>query len=41
VEKERQDHDNRSVKVTTTAKGRALARKCRDTAVKHDVNVKG
>jgi DNA-binding MarR family transcriptional regulator len=36
VEKTRQDHDNRSVKVTTTAKGRAVARKCHDTAVKHD-----
>ena len=36
VAKARQDHDNRSVKVTTTAKGRAVARKCHDTAVKHD-----
>jgi len=36
VEKARQDHDNRSVKVTTTHKGRAVARKCHDTAVKHD-----
>jgi DNA-binding MarR family transcriptional regulator len=36
VQKVRQDHDNRSVKVSTTAKGRALARKCHETAVKHD-----
>ena len=36
VEKTRQDHDNRSVRITTTPKGRALARKCHDTAVKHD-----
>ena len=36
VGKARQDHDNRSVKVSTTPKGRAVARKCRDTAVKHD-----
>jgi len=36
VAKTRQDHDNRSVRVTTTARGRALAKKCHDTAVKHD-----
>src|SRR5437764_336095 len=36
VEKTRQDHDNRSVRVATTAKGRALAKKCHDTAVRHD-----
>ncbi|HET7671262.1 MAG TPA: MarR family transcriptional regulator [Burkholderiales bacterium] len=36
VEKARQDHDNRSVRITTTPKGRALAKKCHDTAVKHD-----
>ena len=36
VRKARQDHDNRSVRVTTTAKGRAIARRCQDTAVKHD-----
>lgn len=36
VHKTRQDHDNRSVRVTTTPKGRALARKCHATAVKHD-----
>jgi DNA-binding MarR family transcriptional regulator len=36
VQKTRQDHDNRSVKVSTTAKGRVLAKKCHATAVKHD-----
>jgi MarR family transcriptional regulator, organic hydroperoxide resistance regulator len=36
VEKTRQDHDNRSVRITTTPKGRAMAKKCYDTAVKHD-----
>jgi DNA-binding MarR family transcriptional regulator len=36
VEKARQEHDNRSVKVSPTAKGRALAKKCFDTAVKHE-----
>lgn len=36
IEKTRQDHDNRSVRITTTARGRALARKCHETAVKHD-----
>ena len=36
VQKTRQDHDNRSVKISTTPKGRALARKCHDTSVKHD-----
>jgi len=36
VQKARQDHDNRSVKVSTTAKGRVLAKKCHATAVKHD-----
>jgi DNA-binding MarR family transcriptional regulator len=36
VRKARQDHDNRSVRISTTAKGRALARKCHATAVKHD-----
>lgn len=36
VEKTRQDHDNRSVRISTTAKGRALARKCHDMAVEHD-----
>lgn len=34
--KSRQQHDNRSVKVKPTAKGRPLARKCYDTAVKHE-----
>jgi MarR family transcriptional regulator, organic hydroperoxide resistance regulator len=36
IKKSRQDPDNRSVKVTTTGKGRALARKCHETAMKHD-----
>ncbi len=36
VEKTRQDHDNRSVRVATTAKGRVLAKKCHDMAVRHD-----
>lgn len=36
VEKERQAHDNRSVRVAPTAKGRPLAKKCFDTAVKHE-----
>jgi DNA-binding MarR family transcriptional regulator len=36
VRKARQDHDNRSVRISTTAKGRALARKCHATAMKHD-----
>jgi DNA-binding MarR family transcriptional regulator len=36
VQKVRQDHDNRSVKVSTTAKGRVLAKKCHATAVAHD-----
>src|SRR5258706_11561686 len=36
VEKTRQHHDNRSVRVATTAKGRALAKKCHDTAMRHD-----
>lgn len=36
VEKTRQAHDNRSVKVQLTAKGRPLARKCFDTAVQHE-----
>lgn len=36
VEKARQDHDNRSVRISTTAKGRAIARKCHDMAVEHD-----
>lgn len=36
VEKTRQHHDNRSVLITTTAKGRALARKCHETSIKHD-----
>jgi DNA-binding MarR family transcriptional regulator len=36
VQKVRQDHDNRSVKVSVTAKGRVLAKRCHDTAMKHD-----
>jgi DNA-binding MarR family transcriptional regulator len=36
VEKAREDHDNRSVRISTTAKGRALARRCHDMAVEHD-----
>ena len=36
VHKTRQDHDNRSVKVSTTARGRLLAKRCHATAVKHD-----
>lgn len=36
IAKTREDHDNRSVKVTPTAKGRAMARKCFDTAVSHE-----
>jgi DNA-binding MarR family transcriptional regulator len=36
VEKARQDHDNRSVRITATPKGRPLARKCHDVAVEHD-----
>ena len=36
VQKTRQDHDNRSVRISTTARGRALARKCHVTAVKLD-----
>jgi DNA-binding MarR family transcriptional regulator len=34
--KTRQEHDNRSVKVKLTAKGRPVAKKCYDTAVKHE-----
>lgn len=36
VEKTRQEHDSRSVKVSLTVKGRPLAKKCFDTAVKHE-----
>lgn len=36
VEKARQDHDNRSVRISTTAKGRTVARRCHDMAVEHD-----
>lgn len=36
IAKARQDHDNRSVKVTLTPRGRSMARKCFDTAVKHE-----
>ena len=36
VEKTRQDHDNRTVRITTTPKGRVLAKKCHHTAVQHD-----
>jgi DNA-binding MarR family transcriptional regulator len=36
IEKTRQDHDNRSVMISTTAKGRAIARKCHDTSLQHD-----
>jgi DNA-binding MarR family transcriptional regulator len=36
VQKTRQDHDNRSVRVSTTGKGRLVAKKCHATAVKHD-----
>jgi len=36
VEKTRQDHDNRSVRITATPKGRPLARRCHDVAVDHD-----
>jgi DNA-binding MarR family transcriptional regulator len=36
VHKTRQDHDNRSVNVSTTARGRLLAKRCHATAVKHD-----
>src|SRR5258706_3673692 len=36
VHKTRQDHDNRSVKVSTTARGGLLAKRCHATAVKHD-----
>jgi MarR family transcriptional regulator, organic hydroperoxide resistance regulator len=36
IAKTRQDHDNRSVKVSTTAKGRAIARKCHATSLNHD-----
>jgi len=36
IEKSREEHDNRSVRVQPTAKGRPLARKCFETAVKHE-----
>lgn len=36
IQKTRQDHDNRSVKISTTARGRALAKKCHDTSLRHD-----
>jgi DNA-binding MarR family transcriptional regulator len=36
VRKTRQDHDNRSVRISTTARGRGVARKCHDMAVEHD-----
>ena len=36
IQKTRQDHDNRSVRITATARGRTIARKCHQTAVKHD-----
>lgn len=36
IEKSRQDHDNRSVLISTTRKGRTLARRCHETAVRHD-----
>jgi DNA-binding MarR family transcriptional regulator len=36
VEKARQEHDSRSVKVSLTAKGRPLAKKCFATAGKHE-----
>lgn len=36
VEKARQEHDNRSVRISTTAKGRRLARRCHDMAVEHE-----
>jgi len=36
IRKTRQDHDNRSVLVTTTPRGRSLARKCHQTAIEHD-----
>lgn len=36
IEKSREEHDNRSVRVQPTAKGRAMAQKCFDTAVRHE-----
>src|SRR5579871_3299163 len=36
VEKTRQDHDNRAVQVTLTAKGRKMAKLALDTATDHD-----
>ena len=36
VAKARAKHDNRSVRVSLTPKGRALAKKCFDTAVRHE-----
>jgi DNA-binding MarR family transcriptional regulator len=36
IEKSREEHDNRSVRVQPTVKGRPLARKCFETAVKHE-----
>lgn len=36
VAKVRQEHDNRSVRVAPTAKGRVLAKRCFRTAVQHE-----
>lgn len=36
IQKTRADHDNRSVQISTTSRGRAIARKCHDMAVEHD-----